>query len=112
MKSDFDVLSADQVCLYVVFVVFSLGVDASWRSIVVSYVKLPVKLYHKCECIEGKIWIFQVNRPIRLTQCCTQFKSFGVKILCVLHLQDNVTFIWKYLEQNVPKGSELGTSLS
>ena len=26
------------------------------------------------------------NRPNRLTQCCTQFKSPGVKILCVLHL--------------------------
>ena len=26
------------------------------------------------------------NRPIRLTQCCTQFKSPGVKILCVLYL--------------------------
>ena len=26
------------------------------------------------------------NRPNRLTQCCTQFKSPGVKILCVSHL--------------------------
>ena len=26
------------------------------------------------------------NRPNRLTRCCTQFKSRGVKILCVLHL--------------------------
>ena len=26
------------------------------------------------------------NRPNRLTQCCTQFKSPGVKVLCVLHL--------------------------
>ena len=41
------------------------------------------------------------NRPIRLTQCCTQFKSLGVKDLCMLHLHDNVAFIWKYLEQNV-----------
>ena len=30
------------------------------------------------------------NRPIRLTQCCTQFKSPGVKILCVLYLHHNV----------------------
>ena len=42
-----------------------------------------------------------MNRPIRLTQCCTQFKSLGVKIFCVIHLHDNVAFIWKYLEQNV-----------
>ena len=42
-----------------------------------------------------------VNRPIRLTQFCTQFKSLGVKDLCMLHLHDNVAFIWKYLEQNV-----------
>ena len=26
-----------------------------------------------------------VNRPIRLSHCCTQFKSPGVKILCVLY---------------------------
>jgi len=25
------------------------------------------------------------NRPNPLTQCCTQFKSPGVKVLCVLH---------------------------
>ena len=25
-------------------------------------------------------------RPIRLTQCCTQFRSLGVKILCALYL--------------------------
>ena len=30
------------------------------------------------------------RRPIRLTQCCTQFKSPGVKILCVLYLHHNV----------------------
>ena len=35
------------------------------------------------------------NRPIRLTQCCTQFKSPGVKILCVLYLHDNVAFTFK-----------------
>ena len=51
-----------------------------------------------------------LNRPIRLTQCCTQFKSPGYKILCVLYLQYNVAFtlkmIWKFLKQNVlfPKG--------
>ena len=35
------------------------------------------------------------NRPSRLTQCCTQFKSPGVKILCVLYLHDNVAFTFK-----------------
>ena len=36
-----------------------------------------------------------VNRPIRLTQCCTQFKSPGDKILCVLYLHYNVAFTFK-----------------
>ena len=35
------------------------------------------------------------HRPNRLTQCCTQFKSPGIKILCVLYLHDNVGFICK-----------------
>ena len=48
-------------------------------------------------------------RTIRLTQCCTQFKSPGDKILCVLYLHYNVAFtfmIWKFLKQNVlfPRG--------
>ena len=34
-------------------------------------------------------------RPIRLTQCCTQFKSPGDKILCVLHLHYNMAFTFK-----------------
>ena len=37
-----------------------------------------------------------INRPIWLTQCCTQFKSLGVKVLCVLHLHDNVAFAFKW----------------
>ena len=44
------------------------------------------------------------HRPIRLTPCCTQFKSPGVKILCVLYLHYNVAFsfkCWKFLKQNV-----------
>ena len=32
------------------------------------------------------------NRPIRLIQCCTHFKSPGVEILCVLYLHYNVAF--------------------
>ena len=35
------------------------------------------------------------NRPIRLTQCCTQFKFPGDKILCVLYLHYNVAFTFK-----------------
>ena len=57
------------------------------------------------------------NTPIRLTQCCTQFKSPGVKILCVLYLHYNVAFTFKCMEipeikSFIPKGFELGTTLS
>ena len=38
-----------------------------------------------------KIWI--KKRSIRLTQCCTQFKSF--RVLRVLHLHDNAAFTFK-----------------
>ena len=36
------------------------------------------------------------NRPIRLTQCCTQFKSLRVKVLCVFYLHDNAAFTFKW----------------
>ena len=36
------------------------------------------------------------NRPIRLTQCCTQFRPLGVKVLCVFHLHDNIAFTFKW----------------
>ena len=58
------------------------------------------------------------DRPIRLTQCCTQFKAPGVKILCVLYLPYNVAFTFKCMEIpekkkfSIPKGFELGTTLS
>ena len=35
------------------------------------------------------------HRRIGLTQCCTQFKSPGVKIHCVLYLHYNVAFTFK-----------------
>ena len=35
------------------------------------------------------------NRRIRLTQCGTQLKSPGFKILCVLYLHYNVAFTFK-----------------
>lgn len=38
--------------------------------------------------------ILLVIRPIRLAQCCTQFKSLLVRFF--------VYFIWKCVEQNVP----------
>ena len=41
-----------------------------------------------------------LGKPIdlfsRLTQCCTQFKSPGVKILCVLYLHYNVAVTFKW----------------
>ena len=51
-----------------------------------------------------------------LTQCCTQFKSPGVKILCVLYLHYNVAFSFKCMEipetkSFIPKGFESGTTL-
>ena len=35
------------------------------------------------------------DKPIRLTQSCTQFKSPGVRILCVFYLHYNVAFTFK-----------------
>ena len=40
-------------------------------------------------------WI-DYDRPIRLTKCCTQFKSPGDKILCALYLRYNVAFTFKW----------------
>ena len=67
----------------------------------------------------GNLWPLPLNRPIRLTQCCTQFKSPGVKILCVLYLHYNVAFTFKINDMEIPKtkrfnpkGFELGTKLS
>ena len=62
-----------------------------------------------CHCNEGVK--LGHNRPNRLTQCCTQFKSPGVKILCVLHLHLNDMEIPE-TKRFIPKGFELGTTLS
>ena len=43
------------------------------------------------------------NRPIRLIQCCTQFKSPGAKILCVLYLHYNVAFTFKWYGNSLNK---------
>ena len=43
------------------------------------------------------IWTADIHyRPIRLTQCCTQFKSPGDMILCILYLHFNVAFTFKW----------------
>ena len=57
------------------------------------------------------------HRPSRLTQCCTRFKSLGLKFfvycICIImwhsHLND-----MKIPEKKrfIPKGFELGTTLS
>ena len=57
------------------------------------------------------------DRPIRLTECSTQFKSVGIKVLCVLHLHDNVASHLNDMEilgtkRFILKGFELGTTLS
>ena len=60
-------------------------------------------------CISGKLSdnvhpTILMYRPIRLTQCCcTQVKSPGVKILCVLYLHYNVEF-WAHLnDMEIPE---------
>ena len=39
----------------------------------------------------------EINGPIRQSQCCTQFKSPGVKILCGIHIEMTL----KFLKQNI-----------
>ena len=39
---------------------------------------------------------YKNHRPMRLTQCWTQFRSLGVKVLCVFHLHDNIAFTFKW----------------
>ena len=33
----------------------------------------------------GYFPVLRRNRLIQLTQCCTQFRSLGVKVLCMFH---------------------------
>ena len=57
------------------------------------------------------------NRPTPLTQCCTQFKSPRVKILCVLY---SIIMLHSHLNDGeipetkrfILKGFELGTTFS
>ena len=75
----------------------------SWRSLI--YKAWRWTLGNRFEELQAN-----PRGPNRLTQCCTQFKSPGVKILCVLYLHYNVQFTFKlyleFLKQNVwfPKG--------
>ena len=40
---------------------------------------------------------FQLNNtPIRVTQCNSQFRSLGVKVLCEFHFHDNIAFTFKW----------------
>ena len=40
-------------------------------------------------------YLFSVE-PIRVTQCNTQFRSLGVKVLCEFHLHDNIAFTFRW----------------
>ena len=40
----------------------------------------------------ASIFTISALRPIRLTQCCSQLRSPGVNILCVLCLHHNVAY--------------------
>ena len=60
-----------------------------------------------------------VDRPIRLTQCCAQFKSLRVRVFSVFHLHDNVEFTLKWVGNTWNKTfysqriwRNLGTTLS
>ena len=69
----------------------------------------------KLTCL-GKL---QRNRPIRLTQCCTKFKSFGNKPFCskYFHIQSfkcecYIIMQMKHSKNLNPERPELGTTLS
>ena len=42
----------------------------------------------------ASIFTISALRPIRLTQCCSQLRSPGVNILCVLCLHHNVAYTY------------------
>ena len=58
----------------------------------------PTRPGSPTRCKQALSYLFRTNRPIRLTQCCTQFKSPGFKIHCVLYLHHNVAFSFKCME--------------
>ena len=66
-------------------------------AVVISAAPLRADLLQKCLHLSDTFAYRsdQDNRPMRLTQCCTQFKSPEDKILCVLYLYYNVAFTFK-----------------
>ena len=49
-----------------------------------------------CVCLSSFSFSICLHRSNRLTQCCTQFKSPGVKLLGALYLHYNVAFAFKW----------------
>ena len=68
-------------------------------------------------CEDGILVVKRMDRPNRLTQCCTQFKSPGLRffVFCICirmshsHLNDMEI---PETKRFIPKGFELGTTLS
>ena len=61
--------------------------------------------------------ILLYNRPIRLTQCCTQFKPFGNKTFCFRNFHTfkcecHIMMQIQYTKNLNPGRFELGTTLS
>ena len=52
----------------------------------------------KYACQDPVVGNISDDRPIGLTQRCTQFRSLGVKVRCALHSHDNVAFTFKWYE--------------
>ena len=77
---------------------------------------MNITVDHHCSTKLQQLLIY--HRLIQLTQCCTQFKSLEERVLCELHLHDNVAFTFKRqgntngTKRFIPKGFELGTTLS
>ena len=59
-----------------------------------QFLKNEESVHDKSILMKHKPYVL-INRPIQLTQCCTQFKSPGVKIRCALYLHYNVAFTFK-----------------
>lgn len=52
--------------------------------------------WEKCLWADLSPFWSRVSRRIRLTHCCTQFRSLGLKVLCALHLHVYVAFTFKW----------------
>ena len=68
------------------------------RTFARAYDDIWKKLYPRVAS-RGLKWenkTYKLKRSIRLTQCCTQFRSLGVKVVCVFYLHDNIVFTFKW----------------